>query len=69
MDGSLYQEFKILHGRRDKVEKQLNELTAQGWEFVAVASGSAGFGGFLFFAFAAAVTVVLKRSRPDGPAA
>jgi hypothetical protein len=59
-------EYKILHGSADKVEKQLNELAGQGWEFVAVASGTGGLGSILVFVLGAAVTIVLKRQRaPD----
>ena len=56
-------EYKVLHGRADKVEAQLNELAAVGWEFVAVASGSGGLGSAIFIVFGAAITIVLRRER------
>ena len=57
MADSLGYEYGVPHGRADKVEKQLNELAAQGWEFVAVASGtlfmtSIGIAGAYHAAFA-----------------
>jgi hypothetical protein len=56
-------EYKVLHGRADKVEAQLNELAAAGWQFVALASGTGGLGSFFLFAFGAAVTILLRRER------
>lgn len=64
-DAPIYK-YKLLHGRADKVETELNELAAAGWEFVAVASGSGGLGSAILFALGAAVTVVLRRERVNG---
>jgi hypothetical protein len=60
-------EYKVLHGRADKVEAQLNELAAAGWQFVALAGGSGGAGSLFFFALGAPVTILLRRERtPPG---
>ncbi len=61
-DAAAY-EYRVLHGRPDKVERELNELAAAGWEFVALASGSGGAGSAVVFLFGAAVTVVVRRER------
>jgi hypothetical protein len=61
-DVSVY-EYRVLHGRADKVEAQLNELATAGWEFVVLSSGSGGAGSALFVIFGAAVTVVMRRVR------
>jgi hypothetical protein len=53
----------MLHGRAHKVEAQLNDLAAAGWQFVALASGADGLGAFLFFTFGATVTILLRRER------
>ena len=41
MADTLVYEYKMLHGRAHKVEAQLNDLAAAGWQFVALASGAA----------------------------
>jgi hypothetical protein len=61
-DAAVY-EYRVLHGRAGKVERQLNELAAAGWEFVALASGSGGAGSAVVFLLGAAVTVVMRRQR------
>ena len=61
-------EYKVLHGRADKVEAHLNELAAAGWEFVAVASGSGGAGNAIFIVLGAAISIVLRRERANAPA-
>jgi hypothetical protein len=32
--------YKVIHGRPDKLEKQLNELAEHGWRAVSAAHGS-----------------------------
>jgi hypothetical protein len=66
MAGPADYEYKILHGRADKVEQQLNELTAQDWEFVAIASGTGGGGNAFWLLLGAAITIVLRRQRSRG---
>ena len=56
-------EYKVVQGKPDAVEKQLNELAPQGWQVVGVASASSGLGSAFLYGFGVPVTVVLRRDR------
>lgn len=56
-------EYKVVQGKPGAVEKQLNELAAQGWQVVGVAGASSGLGSAFLYGFCVPVTVVLRRDQ------
>lgn len=54
-------EYKVVSGKSDVVEKQLNELAAHGWIVEHVTNAAGGMGNFVLFGLSIIVTVVLRR--------
>ena len=59
-------EYKVIFGKADEIEKQVNDLAAEGWIVDQVTSASGGMGNAFIFWINVLVTVVLRRDRGQG---
>ncbi len=56
-------EYRIVSGKPEAVEKQINDLAAAGWVVDQVTSASGNGGDFVMFILTAVITIVLRRDR------